>query len=410
MSAPVTSAKGPSSSFSNSNPSGPALLSVPSYAPRPSITHQYRADGSQFRPITPLEAIYYHERLDLITHPLIKGLIKWKWDHFAAKRFYIGLALELVFLIAWTCTALITPFPVRYIYRFPQDIWRCILWAISIGFLIWQIVQEMFDVSYARQRYEDYLIWESRRTNVRLDLISKNKYKSNMSAPSPQASMKKTDSVARVNVETGDVEHILVNEATTPVAPNPTLSNIRSHHSQHHPLPPSLPTVIKGRVLDTQPNQAPPIDMPAGSNDPTSSLLGGSRKRMATGNFMDPIFTASPTATRRRSRLLNFGDRFLERTRTRLKSYYMYYSLNNLFDWIIYILCLLTLSTHFFDVSSHTVIRARIHMYIASITVICMWFRFMVFFRTIIISAKTLRSKMVEIKLGELVIMVSTDR
>ncbi|CAF2154492.1 unnamed protein product [Rotaria magnacalcarata] len=45
-------------------------------------------------------------------------------------------------------------------------------------------------------------------------------------------------------------------------------------------------------------------------------------------------------------------------------------------------------------------------MYIASVTVLCIWFRFMVFFRTITISAKTLRSKLVEIKLGELVIMV----
>jgi hypothetical protein len=34
----------------------------------------------------------------------------------------------------------------------------------------------------------------------------------------------------------------------------------------------------------------------------------------------------------------------------------------------------------------------------------------MVFFRTIIISVKTLRSKLVEIKLGELVIMVSLQK
>ncbi|CAF1547434.1 unnamed protein product, partial [Adineta steineri] len=66
----------------------------------------------------------------------------------------------------------------------------------------------------------------------------------------------------------------------------------------------------------------------------------------------------------------------------------------------------LTTVTHGIDISGHTVIRARIHMYIASVTVICLWFRFMVFFRTIIISVKSLRSKLVEIKLGELVIMV----
>jgi hypothetical protein len=35
---------------------------------------RYRSDGTYYRPITPLEAIYYHERLDLVTHPLIKGI------------------------------------------------------------------------------------------------------------------------------------------------------------------------------------------------------------------------------------------------------------------------------------------------------------------------------------------------
>jgi hypothetical protein len=100
-------------------------------------------------------------------------------------------------------------------------------------------------------------------------------------------------------------------------------------------------------------------------------------------------------------------QRFKTRAKSRIRSYYMYYSLNNLFDWIVYMLCLVTAITHFIDVSSHTVTRARAHMYIASVTVICIWFRFMVFFRTISITAKTLRAKLVEIKLGELVIMVS---
>ena len=40
---------------------------------RSSVCTRVRADGSQYRSITPLEAIYYHERLDLVTHPLVKG-------------------------------------------------------------------------------------------------------------------------------------------------------------------------------------------------------------------------------------------------------------------------------------------------------------------------------------------------
>jgi hypothetical protein len=380
---------------------------VPAYAPRPSITQKFRPDGTQFRPITPLEAIYYHERLDLITHPLIKGLIKWKWDNFAAKHFYIGLALEVLFLISWTCSALITPFPIRYVYRFPHDIWRCILWGISIGFLVWQIVQEMYELTYARQRYEDYLIWESERTNLRLDLISKNKYISNTSGQPPSPNVKKIDSVAKLNSESGEIEHVIVNEATSPASANPTVPNTRSHHSQHYPLPSSIPTIIKGKLVEPQPTQQIPIDVIFNSSDPSNGLLVNVKKKAGPGGMSDTPYISLTTPPRRGSRIALFAQRFREKARRRLKSYYMYYSLNNLFDWIIYILCTITIVTHCIDVSSHTVLRARIHMYIASITVICMWFRFMVFFRTIIISVKTLRSKLVEIKLGELVIMVS---
>jgi hypothetical protein len=266
----------------------------------------------------------------------------------------------------------------------------------------------MFDISYARQRYEDYLFWESERTNLRLDLISKNKYKPNIGGQSSPPTVKKVDSVAKLHSDTGDIEHVIVSETTTsPVSANPVLPNIRSHHSQHHPLPPTIPTVIKGKPTESQPTQQVPIDVIVTSSDSTNAPSTNVKKKTGTDSIFDMPIIAPLIAPRRASRLALVAQRFRDRARTRIKSYYMYYSLNNLFDWIVYILCIITLVTHAFDISSHTVLRARVHMYIASVTVICMWFRFMVFFRTIIISAKTLRSKLVEIKLGELVIMVS---
>jgi hypothetical protein len=382
---------------------------MPTLAARSPMTHRHRPDGTRFRSITPLEAIYYHERLDLITHPLIKGLITWKWDHFAGKYFYIGLAVELFFLISWTCTSLLTPFPIRYIYRFPQDVWRCILWTISIVLLIWQIGQEMFDVSYARQRYEDYIIWESERTDVRNNFMSTNQYKSIATGQVSTVSMTKSDSIAKMNVDTGDIGHSLVNEGATSFAYHPTLTNLRSHHSQQYPLPAAMPTLIKGKPVDTMTTRLLPIDNRNLVNESTcanTSSNSSKRKTDMMDTFMDSSLLSTTVRARWQSRLFEFARSFRDRARTRLKSYYMYYSLNNLFDWIIYILCIVTLITHCIDVSTHTVVRARIHMYTASITVISMWFRFMVFFRTITISMKTLRSKLVEIKLGELVIMV----
>ena len=280
------------------------------------------------------------------------------------------------------------------------------MWAASIGFLIWAIVREILEIVYARKRYEDYLIWETERTQHRLDLIAKNKYPSNTVLQSTNATSGKAESSLKTDAERRETEHVTINETST-TASNTHSPTMRSHHSQHHPLPPTLPTIIKGKPIEAPPTQQQPIDAPLISSDPSNSLLNGpSKKKKNTTNNNNNPFMTEPTPTAMPSRFVRRIQRAKNHLKARLKSYYMYYSLNNLFDWIIYTLCLVTVITHFIDVGSHTVIRARIHMYIASVTVICVWFRFMVFFRTISISAKTLRSKLVEIKLGELVIMV----
>ena len=384
----------------------PGSASNPAYKSQPSVTAQVRADGTRYRSITPLEAIYYHERLDLVTHPLIKGLIKWKWDNYTAKYFYLSLALELVFLIVWTCTSLIVPFPIRYVYRFPQDIWRCVLWAVSIGLLLWAIVRELFDVRYARKRYEDYVIWETARTRNRLDLISKKKYTSNTTAHSTNVTPGKSETLLREDLNAAEVEHATIDETAGMSSHVPP---IRSHHSQHHPLPATIPTLVKGRAAESHPSQQTPIDAPITSADSfaaTSPIETKKKKKSAQSNITDDSFVDRQAPSSAVSRI---SQRFRKWVSAHVTSYYMYYSMNNLFDWIVYILCFITTVTHAVDIGSHTVIRARVHMYIASITVICLWFRFMVFFRTITITARTLRSKLMEIKLGELVIMVSEN-
>ena len=76
VNASSTSPKGSSSNFNTTAPGAsniPTVTTNPAYLPRPSIAMRCRVDGTHYRPITPLEAIYYHERLDLVTHPLIKG-------------------------------------------------------------------------------------------------------------------------------------------------------------------------------------------------------------------------------------------------------------------------------------------------------------------------------------------------
>jgi hypothetical protein len=240
------------------------------------------------------------------------------------------------------------------------------------------------------------MVWETERKRHRMDLISKNKYRTNTTTQPTSPSIAKVESTVKIDQERRDNELLTVNEINAAASNTPT-SNLRSHHSQHHPLPTTVPTIIKGKALEPPPSQQQPIDALNTSSEPSTA---DKRKNM-------PVTSEGPTQ-KQMSRLFRPFCRLKKTIQARIKSYYMYYSLNNLFDWIIYILCSLTAITHFIDISAHTVLRARIHMYIASVTVICIWFRFMVFFRTISISAKTLRSKLVEIKLGELVIMVRT--
>lgn len=292
---------------------------------------------------------------------------------------------------------MIVPFPIRYVYRFPADIWRCFLWAGSLGFLVWAIVHEILDIRFARQRYEDYSMWENERKQQRLDLISKNRYASNTTSQTGKATAVKTENIPRINEDGNEGEHATVNE-TSQLSTVASVSGLRSHHSQHHPLPEAVPNIIKGKPTDPPVTQQTPIDVL-----PTSIInSGGSKRKIPTLVGDEPGLLAKT----RSWRILNPLRRFRNRIQAFVESYYMYYSLNNLFDWIVYALCIITTILHFVDVGSHTVGRARAHMYVASVTVICIWFRFMVFFRTVSISARTLRAKIIEIKLGELVIMV----
>ncbi|CAF1170162.1 unnamed protein product, partial [Didymodactylos carnosus] len=398
---------------------------------RPSVTPKFRPDGTQFRPITPLEAIYFHERLDLVTHPLIKGdnfffryqnyfqfllflgLIKWKWDSYAAKHFYMSMLLEFFFLIIWTCILLIEPFPIRHKYIFPKHIWRCVVWSVSIIFLIWEIVQEISEIRYAHHRYDDYLLWETERT-TRINLQSKNPNpnpNSNSQTKPPQITTVET---AMKNApENAKVDNTinLTNETNS----QPTIAENKRHryHHQHaeRELPmktplqarSSEPILMEGYSLSSSASSAgffpSSIEAEKGNGAYSKQALPKSAKNGISTS-------AQATTPSNASRPVLFYRRLRARLKARVKSYYIYYSLNNLFDWICYILCLITIITHAVDVSHHSVLYSRIHMYTASVTVICLWFRFMVYFRTISITAKTLRSKLVEIKLGELVIMV----
>ena len=299
---------------------------------------------------------------------------------------------------------MIGSFPVRYVYRFPQDIWRCILWTACIGLLVWGVVRDMFDINYSRKRYKHYLIWETERTQNRWDVISKNKYKSNTGTQLTNINHEKADH------NTGDPEHVTMNEgiSTIDISSNTNLPTMRSHHSQHHPLPPTIPTIIKGKPIEPSSSQQQLFDGHNHSSDPSNGLHDDSKKRHASNNMTNMLLTSGTNnSNASSSRFVQFLQRFKTRAKARLKAYSICYSLNNLFDWLVYTLCLITAITHFVDVGSHTVTHARIHMYVASVTVICIWFRFMVFFRTMSLTFKTLSAKLVEIKLGELIIMVS---
>lgn len=65
-------------------------------------------------------------RYDILTHSVMKELIKHKWRH-VRWHYYAYLGLYFLFLVSWSILIAFPSVQLKHVYTFPTDSWRIVL-------------------------------------------------------------------------------------------------------------------------------------------------------------------------------------------------------------------------------------------------------------------------------------------
>ncbi|CAF0738544.1 unnamed protein product [Brachionus calyciflorus] len=79
-----------------------------------------------------LELIVEQYDSELISHPVIKKLIQYKWNNYCCFWPVIKFIFDLLFCVAWNLWSVLIPYHERHIYNLPQENWRIILFVFGI--------------------------------------------------------------------------------------------------------------------------------------------------------------------------------------------------------------------------------------------------------------------------------------
>ena len=94
------------------------------------------------------------QNLDLIIHPVMVQLVKYKWRKYGRYKAWIDIVLTIVNIIAWNLLGDIVPWNQKHIYKFPDDGWRILLFVIGILGMLLLILLELSEMLFA-SRYFD---------------------------------------------------------------------------------------------------------------------------------------------------------------------------------------------------------------------------------------------------------------
>ncbi|CAF0899221.1 unnamed protein product [Brachionus calyciflorus] len=111
-----------------------------------------------------LEFIVEQHDLELITHPVIRKLIAYKWKNYYWFWPVIKFIIDLLFCVVWNLWGVLIPYPDRYMYKLPQEIWRIILFILGFIGVVIIIISEIREA--LKQRSHNIKI-----KNVRLNEI-----------------------------------------------------------------------------------------------------------------------------------------------------------------------------------------------------------------------------------------------
>ncbi|XP_070554969.1 polycystin-2-like protein 2 [Ptychodera flava] len=108
---------------------------------------------------TPMQVVVHDRQLENIEHQVFCELIEVKWKEFGRFWAWFDFFLDLTFIILWTALATIKP-DARACYYFPGDIWRVILWIISIGYTVFLIIQELREFWTSKRELQEWKAWK----------------------------------------------------------------------------------------------------------------------------------------------------------------------------------------------------------------------------------------------------------
>ena len=75
----------------------------------------------------PLEMIIENDKIDLVSHPIIKKLVDLLWDRIGKRRALKGGICTVLLILWWSITALAVPANERFLYIYPGDLWRILV-------------------------------------------------------------------------------------------------------------------------------------------------------------------------------------------------------------------------------------------------------------------------------------------
>eukprot|EP00118_Oscarella_pearsei_P013731 m.112623 g.112623 ORF g.112623 m.112623 type:complete len:838 (+) comp37445_c0_seq1:51-2564(+) len=115
---------------------------------------------------SPLEMIVHYKHFDLITHPVIKKLIDVKWNQFGRTGAILQLIIHMLFLTALTIYTVAVSYENKHNYLPLQDHWwRLFAAVIILGLFLFQVIEELLDVTRSRRQHTGWVKWRTREHN-----------------------------------------------------------------------------------------------------------------------------------------------------------------------------------------------------------------------------------------------------
>ena len=111
----------------------------------------------------PLEVIIKEDKIDLVSHPIVNKLVDLLWNRLGKRQAIKNGVFTICLLICWTITALAVPANERFLYKYPDDWWRALFFALASLLSVWILIR------YCNWGLTNRGSWSSKLRHLTLD-------------------------------------------------------------------------------------------------------------------------------------------------------------------------------------------------------------------------------------------------